>query len=126
MSKSSKTYIGFKARGLGFASAHVTMLYLGKQKNPQSIVNKLEKEFNNVSVKCRRGPIAMFGPNQDIPVLTLIPDLKLWGIRRQLEAMYPFYNKTYGFNPHITLEMDTPSNICLPYTVELNYLDFYS
>ena len=126
----SKSYIGFKAMDMGF-DAHVTMLYLGKltpqeEAHCDSILSLLTlKLMNNWANNwAMRDELKMFGPNNDIPVVTLEKSDYLSSIRSTLELTFNSPSE-YGFNPHITLDLNGMHTIRIPTAIRLVQFGLY-
>jgi hypothetical protein len=117
-------YIGFIASHMGF-DAHLTVMYTGPLSDEQkaSIGIFLSNITTTEFVVCSRWEIAMFGPDNNIPVLRVIPTPYLWYLRRQIEKNeeIPKPSAFTDWNPHITLPDFGlyHKDIVLPSTIQL-------
>lgn len=123
-----KTYIGFKAWGLGF-DAHLTMVYTGPLVKEQ-VEEIREFLLKNVSSTfwsiARRDGIAMFGEDSDIPVVLVTPNDEIMAIREMLISNYLIPNPSqWDWNPHITLKFPSSQPVVIPSIIKLAHLDVY-
>ncbi len=120
-----KNYIGLKAKGLGF-DAHLTLMYTGDLTDEQEehiewLIQPYVREYD-----CFRHRIEMFGPNHDIPVVTVNPEPAIWGLRNLLEMSHAIPNpSTLIWTPHITLKWEDPVTLHIPNRIKLTNLDLY-
>jgi 2'-5' RNA ligase len=125
------SYLGFKALDMGF-DAHLTVLYLGnithEQEKLDSVATFLEgfrQEFHDSSSYVIRNDIQMFGPNKDIPVVRVIPNKQMWYWRKLAESMLWNASEFKEWNPHITIDLNAPSNIILPKVIKVTDFGLY-
>lgn len=122
---SDKTYVAFKALDMGF-DAHMTVIYLGKisvlqERLAQTIIDEFPYLY-----QVGRNNIEMFGPNNDIPVVTVIPPVGIWKLRKKLEQYSYLPNPSeYAWNPHITLDAKPNQVIIIPPAIRLTMLGLY-
>lgn len=127
-SDDAKTYIGFKAWGFGF-DAHLTMVWTDVLSDRQ--VEDIRKILHaNVSSSyfslAKRLSIEMFGPNKDIPVLTVEPHEELYVLREVLAEHPAIPNPSeFSWNPHITLKAEPMQPLVIPPVIKLSLLDVY-
>lgn len=122
-----KNYVGLKAVGMGFASAHLTVMYTGDLDDVQATdVERALDKLGNPTFYVERREIAMFGPMQDIPVVLIQPTMSLWGLRKALETDLRIPNPSeYDWNPHVTLEFEAGSILRIPPVIILHKLGLY-
>ncbi len=119
----AKTYIGFQAHGFGF-EAHLTMSYLGKMiEQYEDEVHKILGTLTNRAFYVERNSINLFGPNKDIPVITVNVDTELMDLKKTLDALIED-NSSYEWNPHITLDTSI-GDLCIPQRIRLSNLNLY-
>ena len=123
----TKNYVGLKAVGMGFASAHLTVICTGDLEAATEVsVQRALDNLGNPTFYVERREIAMFGPMQDIPVVLIKPTMSLWGLRKALENDINIPNPSeYDWNPHITLEFEPGSILRIPPVIVLHKLGLY-
>lgn len=99
---------------------HMTLVYAGEKKDlPSTAFNELAKDAASIAMLSR--PIMLqvtgveiFGEEDKVNVLRLLPTSELWAMRRMVEK----WNKSeYPFRPHATIgpanqyEVNTPSHL---------------
>lgn len=121
-----KNYIGYKALGMGF-DAHLTLLYTGNLEEDQA--KSIEEFLLTIDPSLNhfmgvRQEIKMFGPNNDIPVVTvMVPDY-IHKLRETLiKAEIPNPSE-FSWNPHVTLDLSVYS-IRLPLGMTFDDLGLY-
>lgn len=125
-----KNYIGLRATNMGF-DAHMTLLYTGHLSPVQEL--KVQRALDWIDSRLKyqvfnmdRKSIEMFGPNKDIPVLTLYPKDDLNEIRESLIGKgVPAPSAFAEFNPHITLKLNHNYTIEIPPRIRLVGLGLY-
>lgn len=123
-----KSYIGFKAWGFGF-DAHLTMVWTDALTD-QQVFDIREVLHATVSTSyfslAKRKGITLFGPNNDIPVLTVQPHEELHVLREVL-AEHPLIPNPseYPWNPHVTLGFEHMQPLVIPPIIKLSHLDVY-
>lgn len=118
------SYVGFKAYDMGF-DAHLTVCYFGDKASGETVasINKIlaNPKWQGPAYVARKG-LDFFGPNNDIAVLKVAAPMYMWELRSELEQ---FSASEWGWNPHITLELNGPETICLPAVIKLDKLGVY-
>ena len=126
----TKNYIGFKAWDMGF-NAHLTLVYTGEVGPQQELIIKdILHEIGEQTHYVYPHKLALFGPDNDIPVLRVRADESLFLLREQLIKWGVPNKADYDFVPHITLQLPqtrVPSNekLIIPIVIRLANLDFY-
>lgn len=122
------TYIGYKAHDIGF-DAHLTVLFMGLEeidaREQIAIQQELTEHFKSTEVVFRKD-IQMFGPENDIPVLTIHPTVAMINLRIHLANKYGNKSQFKEWNPHITLDFDHTETIHLPWSIRLTDLGVYN
>lgn len=120
------TYIGFKAEGMGF-DAHLTVLYTGPlDKDRTDAVKSILSTFAPINIWVERKGIELFGPENNIPVVTVYTSETLINLRQKLlDYGIPNASKFKEWNPHITLAVDPNKIIKIPAAIRLVNLGFY-
>lgn len=131
IAKSNKTYVGLKANNMGF-DAHLTVFYLGEITQVQEqlarrVLEDFDYSYPNQIFYVERENISMFGPNNDIPVLTVMP---MSGALERLRDMFADHAylpnpSEFDWNPHITIKFKYGAPIILPGLIELTNLGLY-
>lgn len=119
-----KTYVGFKALDMGF-DAHLTVCYFGPdatEKDLSEIQNILDAPMWSEPIWVVRKDIALFGPDNDVPVLRVTTPAILGALHMEL-ADYSV--SEYTWNPHITLDIDGADDIHIPVAIKLDHLGIY-
>lgn len=124
-----KNYIGLQATGMGY-DAHMTLLYTGNltdsaEARVQRILDSLGTRLKYRVFSLDRKSIEMYGPNKDIPVLTLHMHKDLQRIREQLIGKGVPSPSEFGFNPHITLKLNHHYTVEIPPKIRLVGLGLY-
>lgn len=125
-----KSYIGLQAVGMGF-DAHMTLLYTGylspvQEDKVERILSSLGPRLKYKVFNMERKSIKMFGPNHDIPVVTMHIREDLEEIREKLiKKGVPAPSDFEKFNPHITLKLNHPYTIEIPARIRLVGLGLY-
>jgi 2'-5' RNA ligase len=122
------SYIGFKAWGFGF-DAHLTMVWTNKldanqvREISQILRNSVSPSYFSLA---KRLDFAMFGPDQDIPVLLVDPHEEIHVLREVLVEHPNIPNPSeYPWNPHITLKLVPRQPLVIPPIIKLSHLDVY-
>lgn len=131
IARSDKTYIGYKALGMGF-DAHLTVMYLGQISKLQEdlavrfLKDHAEMFMFNDYMTARRLKISMFGPNNNIPVVEVAVPNGLHKLRDDLENhSYLPSPSEFAWNPHITLKINGDDPIFIPSFITLTHLGLY-
>lgn len=122
------SYLGYKVEGMGF-DAHMTVLYLGECDDGQ--VGKVNEflaahrdVFAGASYVARRN-FALFGPKNDVPVLTVTPGKDIWGIRKLAEASLWNGSEFLDWNPHITLSPKPAETVIISPMIRVTHFGLY-
>lgn len=125
---SEKNYIGFKAWGFGY-DAHLTMVYTGPltedqvQEIRRVLLASVSSSYFSLA---KRMEIAMFGPNQDLPVLIVDPHEEIHVLREVLSEHPSIPNSSeFSWNPHVTLKFQEMQPLVVPPVIKLSHLDVY-
>jgi 2'-5' RNA ligase len=121
------SYLGFKVPYMGF-DAHMTVLYIGDTEEEQADeIRKFleEAQLPTFSATAQRDSIKLFGPNEDIPVLTLIVPEAVRDIRTLLEDKFDNASEFKDWNPHVTLDFECPGVIQIPPMLSLIEFGLY-
>jgi hypothetical protein len=124
----SVSYVGFKAWGFGF-DAHLTMVWTDTLTVEQTIeireVLKASISPHYFSL-AKRLDFALFGPDEDIPVLLVDPHEEVHALREVL-ADHPLIPNPsqYPWNPHVTLKFEPYQPLVIPPIIKLSHLDVY-
>lgn len=128
--KKKKNYVGFKAWDMGF-DAHLTVLFTGelepqKELILQDILHEIGPQTNYVYPH----KIALFGPDNDIPVLRVQANESLFLLREQLIKWGVPNKSDYDFTPHITLKLPHRGEplfqtLHIPTIIKLSNLGYY-
>ena len=117
-------YVGFKTSALGF-DAHLTLHYLGLEEfvDHQGI-EQVIKPYKGLTYYATRVGIDLFGPDNNIPVVTVALPTSLYNLKDLLESVYPSPSE-YEFDPHITLKFRAGETIHIPELIPINMLGIY-
>lgn len=131
IAKSNKTYVGLKANNMGF-DAHLTVFYLGEITKLQEtlaerVLEDFDHNYHDQEFYAHRTGIKLFGPNNDIPVMTVDPASgALPRLREMLEQHSYLPNPSeFDWNPHITIKLRYGTPIILPSLIMLTSLGLY-
>lgn len=125
------SYVGMKAQNMGFVDAHLTVHYLGKynlgrydsNSNIYRVAEFITKyAYKDTVVEPKR--IEMFGPNKDIPVVTVDVFGWLRDLNSALQELHPSPSE-YPWNPHITLPQLGYVDVQIPKSIKLTELSIY-
>jgi 2'-5' RNA ligase len=121
------SYLGFKVPYMGF-DAHCTVLYLGdtEEEKADEIRKFLDQsQLATFSSHANRKGIELFGPNLDVPVVTLEVNDSVNDIRRLCEKNFESPSEFKEWNPHVTLDLETPGSLVIPPILSLIEFGLY-
>lgn len=119
-----KAYIGLRAWDMGF-DAHLTVAFLGDidQEREFYIREKIaQHRWDQRIFYVARKKIELFGPNNDIPVITVAVPLSLRGLVEEMAHMGIEQNSEWPWNPHISLKLEDTDTIHIPVVIRLDKL----
>lgn len=119
------SYVGFKALDMGF-DAHLTVCYFGKDVAEETLLNIRQIVENPIwqgFLYVKREDIKLFGPDGEVPVVTVWVPIELKMLRKELEQFS--ISQFTEWNPHISLVLDGPETIQIPEWIKLVDLGVY-
>lgn len=124
------SYLGFKVKDMGF-DAHLTVLYLGYITHDQEKIARvneflaMNRDELSGSDYVIRHDIELFGPEKNLPVVTVMVGKHLWAIRKMAELQLWNASEFKDWNPHITLDLEAPGDLRIPKAIKVSDFGLY-